>query len=260
MRITTNALALLVPILCATAAHAETSVIHSRYAISALGLPVGVSKFETRISPGSYSMTGTLKASGLVALFKPTTGSMSVSGRFGRNGVQAERFALDYVSGGDRQTTDIGFSGGNVTSAVNKPKVKKRKGWIEVDAAHLRNTVDPISAMLVKADTPGAVCDRTVRVFDGAMRSDIRLNFLRTERFSADGYSGDVVTCRAKFLPVSGYPGGKKEIAWLRDKGRIVVAFAPIEGTDLYAPVKATVSTQLGPVRIYATRLERRME
>ena len=30
-----------------------------------------------------------------------------------------------------------------------------------------------------------------------------------------------------------------------------------VEGTGLYGPVKATIATQIGPVRIYATHFER---
>ena len=47
-----------------------------------------------------------------------------------------------------------------------------------------------------------------------------------------------------------------EEIAWLREKGRMDVAFATIEGTGVYAPLRATASTQIGPVRVYATRFE----
>lgn len=233
---------------------AETLTYHSEYAISALGLPVGKSSFETVISPDGYSIDGTLKARGLAALFQPTTGTVTIAGDIRDNELTATRFGLDYVSGKERQRTEIGFRGGAVVDTMNDPEPKKRADWIALDPAHLRAAIDPLSALLVPADGPEKVCGRTLPVYDGAMRVDVKLTFLRTVKFSTDGYKGDAVTCHATFEPLSGYRGKRKEIAWLRDEGRMDVSFAPIAGTPLYAPVKAVVATPYGPVRVYATR------
>ena len=256
MRSTAAATAILVFALAVTSAAAESYTYRSEYTLSALGFPIGATRIETTITPQSYRLSGSLRAKGLAALFQPTSGTLTATGRINGKGVEAKTFTIDYVTGGRKQFTEIGFAGGSVTRTVNTPEVKKHKGWIEISPAQLQNTFDPISAVLVPAASPGEVCDRTIRIFDGAMRSDIKLSFLRVIPFSTDGYRGDAITCRAKFLPVSGYPGGKKEIAWMRDKSRIDISFAPISGTGLYAPVKAIVSTQIGPVRIYATRFE----
>ncbi|MFZ2099095.1 MAG: DUF3108 domain-containing protein [Oricola sp.] len=246
----------LVSILACLPSRAETRIYRAEYAVSALGLPVGMSRFETAITPRSYTLSGTLKARGLAALFAPTTGSLAAEGRIGRDRVEARTFSLDYVTGGRKQRTEIGFARGAVTRTLNAPEVKKEGGWIEVEARHLSGALDPISALLVPAASARSVCNRTVRVFDGAMRADVKLTYLRTVPFRTAGFKGDAVTCRARFLPVSGYPKGKSEIAWMRDKSRIDIAFAPIAGTGLFAPVSARIGTQIGPVTIYATRFE----
>ncbi|MAS06867.1 MAG: hypothetical protein CL534_19580 [Ahrensia sp.] len=236
--------------------HADTTVYRSDYAITVLGLPVGTSRFKTEIGPDRYTMTGTMSAKGLLAMFQPTSGSVTVTGRIAADRIDARTFTLNYTSGDDKQLTEIGFAKGGVASTVNKPKVKKRKDWIEVTAAQLKGATDPISALLIPAKAPGEVCDRTVRIFDGAMRLDVKLAFQRIVPWSVGGQRGDAVMCRATFEPVSGYHKGRKEIAWLREKGRMDVAFATIEGTGVYAPLRATAYTQIGPVRVYATRFE----
>lgn len=235
---------------------ADTTVYRSEYAITVLGLPVGTSRFETEIGPDRYKMTGTMSAKGLLAMFQPTSGSVTVTGQIAADRIEARKFSLKYTSGDDKQLTEIGFANGGVASTVNEPKVKKRKDWIEVTAAQLKGATDPISALLIPANSVGEVCDRTIRVFDGAMRLDVKLTFLRIVPWSVGGQRGDAVTCRATFEPVSGYHEGRKEIAWLRDQGRMDIAFATIEGTGVYAPLRATASTQIGPVRVFATRFE----
>ncbi|WP_370322000.1 DUF3108 domain-containing protein [Oricola sp.] len=236
--------------------NADTTVYRSEYAITVLGLPVGTSSFETEIGSDHFKMTGTMTARGLLALFQPTSGSVTVTGNIVADRIAAREFTLNYTSGDEKQRTEIGFANGGVASTVNEPKVKKRKDWIEVTAAQLKGASDPISALLIRANAPGDVCNRTVRIFDGAMRLDVKLAFLRIVPWSIGGRTGDAVMCRATFEPVSGYHKSRKEIAWLREKGRMDVAFATIEGTGVYAPLRATASTQIGPVRVYATRFE----
>lgn len=244
------------PALLVSPARADMLQFRSEYKVTALGLTVGSSRFETTLDAGAYAMSSSFRARGLAALFQKTHGTLSVRGRIDGKAIVPERFVVDYVSGGDGQHTEIGFSGRAVTRTVNQPEVRKKSGWIALRPGDLKNALDPISAALVAAGSPGEVCNRTIRYYDGAMRADLQLSHLRVVPFSTTGFKGDAVTCLARFVPVSGYRGSKREIAWMRDKGRIEISFAPIAGTELYAPVKATVATQIGPVRIHATRFE----
>jgi hypothetical protein len=70
---------------------------------------------------------------------------------------------------------------------------------------------DPMTALLIYVGGTGITtvpqaCERTVAIFDGHTRYNLRLAF---ERFGTahpvEGYQGPVVVCSAKFLPVAGY-------------------------------------------------------
>lgn len=88
------------------------------------------------------------------------------------------------------------------------------------------------------------------------MRLDVKLSYLRTNPFSTKGFNGDVVTCRGRYIPVSGYDAKKQDINWMRDKGSIEVSFAPIGSSGFYAPVNAKVKTRLVTLRVRASRFE----
>jgi len=88
------------------------------------------------------------------------------------------------------------------------------------------------------------VCNRTIRIYDGEMRADLRL--------APAGASGGQVTCSAKFEPVAGYRPSRSALKYLRDRSRITIAFAPLADTGFYAPVDASIGTQVGTVRIVA--------
>jgi len=109
---------------------------------------------------------------------------------------------------------------------------------------------------MVPAQTPRGVCDRTIKAFDGAMRLDVKLSYLRTVPFSTRGFKGDAVTCRGRYIPVSGYDANKHDINWMTKNGVIDVSFAPIGTSGFYAPVKAKVKTRLVTLHVRATRFE----
>ncbi|TIO88432.1 MAG: DUF3108 domain-containing protein, partial [Mesorhizobium sp.] len=67
---------------------------------------------------------------------------------------------------------------------------------------------------------------------------------------------GDTVTCKMGFEPVAGYRKGRKALDFLKNKSRMMVTFAPVGQSGVYAPIRATVGTQIGPLTISARRFE----
>ncbi len=80
----------------------------------------------------------------------------------------------------------------------------------------LLNVSDPLSALMIPAKDARSVCDRSLSVFDGQTRVEIKLAFNGTESFTTGGFTGESVICSAKFIPVSGYQKGKRNrsIIW----------------------------------------------
>ena len=64
------------------------------------------------------------------------------------------------------------------------------------------------------------------------------------------------MTCRMHFEPVSGYRKSKRALDYLKNQSRIMVAFAPLGKTGIYAPIHATVGTQIGTITVTARRFE----
>lgn len=229
----------------------------SEYSISVIGLNVGKSSFTSKIADKSYEIKGTLKASGVATLFTSTKGTLTTQGRITESGLKARNFDVQYTEGKKSKRTTIIFAKNRVAKAKNTPPVRKKGKWRNVQRAHLSGVLDPIGAIMVQASSLRDVCSKTIKVFDGAMRANFPMRYVRTIPFSTRGYKGDAVTCRASFQPISGYDQSKKDLNWMRDKGVIDISFAPIAQTGLYAPVKATVTTRIGKVRIFAKRFEK---
>lgn len=236
---------------------ASPQTFQGDYTVSYLGLPVARASFRSRYDGNGYSIDGSVTSAGLARIFDDTKGTLRAVGRLGGDGPAPHSFRADYVSARKPSLVDIRFAGGAVASTQVRPAPKKRgSDWIALDAAHLRQAVDPVAATLVRADSPDKVCGRTVKMYDGELRADLRLSFASSGKSSVKGYKGPTVTCRMNFLPVAGYRKGKKALDYLKNRSRIMVTFAPVGETGVYAPIHATVGTQIGTITVSAHRFE----
>lgn len=234
----------------------ETRTFKSEFSISLYGLPLARTFFTTTVNGKRFNIKGAVKSAGVGAVFDDTRGNIAVDGQVGGNGVRPAAYALTYVSGKKNKSTNIGFSGGSVVSTQNVPPVRPKGEWIAVEAGQLKAVSDPLTGMVVRAASLAEACSRTVRVFDGQTRADFVMSLSRMGVYETKGYAGPVAECAVRFVPVSGYQRGKKQLEYLRRNKNIRLSFAPIGDTGLYAPIAARVGTTVGTVSVDAVRFE----
>jgi hypothetical protein len=128
---------------------------------------------------------------------------------------------------------------------------------VPVTPNHKRNVVDPVSAFVVAVNPPVAIngpsaCNRTVKVFDGWQRYDVRLFFKQSKHVaSADGgYSGEVFVCGARYVPVAGHRPGRESVQYMADNKRLEVWLVPVDGTRVLVPYRILIGTQMGDLVI----------
>ena len=225
------------------------------YTVSYLGLPIARSRFDTTVEKGAFSAKGSLASAGLAQLFDSTRGTVSTAGRFSGKTTQPAAFRVDYTEGRSRSTSIhfeewLGHQDGECAAAQ-----EARQRLVPLKQSHLRSVTAPLAAALVRADSLAEVCGRTIRVYDGEIRADLTLVRETNSSISVPGYEGRTVTCRVHFNPVAGYRQGRRALEFLKNRSQIRVAFAPL-GTPVYAPIHATVGTQIGTLTISARRFE----
>ena len=236
---------------------AGSGAFHGDYTVSYLGLTVIKASFDSRYDGDTYTVNGRVAAAGLARLFDDTAGTLQATGRVTGRRVVPQSFRADYTSGKKASLLDLRFAGGDVTSTKVLPPPKPRpKDWVEIGPQDLKGVLDPTATTIVPAPDLESVCNRTVRTYDGEMRADLSLSFVSRGEIAVEGYKGPTVTCRLQFEPVSGYRKGRKGLQYLRTKSRILVTFAPLGQTGVYAPIRATVGTEIGTLTVNARRFE----
>ncbi|AZO21465.1 MULTISPECIES: DUF3108 domain-containing protein [unclassified Mesorhizobium] len=239
-------------------AAASPQAFKGEYTVSFLGLSIARATFSSRYEGDAYAIDGTVSAAGLGRLFDDTKGTISSKGTISGQQMQPRAFRADYTSGKKASVVDIRFANGGVASTEVIPPPKKRdpKSWVPVGDGDLKSVLDPMAATVIHADSLDKVCGRTVKFYDGEMRANLSLTYASKGSISVPGYKGDTVTCRMGFEPVAGYRKGRKALEFLKNKSRMMVTFAPLGQSGVYAPIRATVGTQIGPLTISARRFE----
>jgi hypothetical protein len=117
-----------------------------------------------------------------------------------------------------------------------------------------------MTATLIRVPGSGEIvapqaCQRTLSVFDGRMRYDLVLSFSRFEvARSQAGYQGPVVVCAVRFSPIAGYVPSRYALKYLADLRDMEMWLAPISGTRVLAPYRASVPTPIGVGVLEATQ------
>ena len=89
-------------------------------------------------------------------------------------------------------------------------------------------------------------CERTIPIFDGHTRYNLRLSFKRVDTVSTEGgYQGPVIVCAVKFFPVAGYDPKHFLITYLAAQHDIEIWLAPIAGSRLMVPYRMSMPTPM---------------
>ncbi len=224
----------------------------SEYSINLGILPIAKASFSTRMNGPNYSISGSFSSAGLASILADISGKTTISGAKRGHRLQANTYSLVYKDGKRVRTYDVVYRNGNVTSTTVKPEPKARPdNWVNVKDGDLRSVLDPISGLIIPAG--GRICPSRLPIYDGGSRLDLVLSPSGTKPFKTNGFSGDAVVCKARYVPKSGYRQGRKDIEYLKSIS-MEIWFAKSDNMDVYAPVYAVIPTRVGQVYITATK------
>jgi hypothetical protein len=159
------------------------------------------------------------------------------------------------------QTSDVtmALDDGSVKELVATPL--SSQGRVPVTDANRQGNVDPLTAMLFSSSTIGALsqeaCRRTLPIFDGQQRYDLKLAFKRMDKAAAEkGYAGPVVVCSLRYEPIAGHSASNTLVKYVSEGREMELALAPIAGTHWLAPIRFSIASTIANLVIEASRFE----
>ena len=235
--------------------------LDATYSATLLGLPIGRISWTVELHNNRFTTAATGGISGLLRLFSDGHGDVSAQGNLAAGAPVASNFALTLIAGKWSDEVRILFHGNKAQEYVTAAPAPGAN-QVPITDANRTGVLDPMTALLVHM--PGAgktavpeACERTIPIFDGHTRYNLRLSFKRVDTVSTEGgYQGPVIVCAVKFFPVAGYDPKHFLITYLAAQHDIEIWLAPIAGSRLMVPYRMSMPTPMGLGILQATKFE----
>ncbi len=239
-------------------APASAASLSAQYAISLAGLPIGTADLSASLGE-HYKMDIQARLTGLAGAITSGSGGATAGGMLTSSRPLPASYAVTSRSSSEQRTVRLGMARGNVVAVEIVPPIEEKEDRVPVKDIHKRGVLDPVSALVMPTLGRGdpldpAVCNRTLPVFDGAARFDVVLSYAETRQVEKAGYSGPVIVCNARYVPVAGHRPGRSGTKFMEDNRDLSVWLAPVEGTRVFMPLRISVRTVMGTSVIEATR------
>jgi hypothetical protein len=233
--------------------------LDAHYAATLAGLPIGKGSLVIDIGDEQFSATASGTTSGLLRVFATGEGNGTSRGAVRGDNLAPTLYVSTINNDKKAEELKIVMSAGNVKDLAVEPPTMPHPDRIPLTDAHRHGIFDPLSAALIRVPGTGdtmtpEACRRTLPVFDGRMRFDLHLSFNRVEKVQVKGYSGPVVVCGVRFVPVAGHVPERPAIKYLVAQTDMEMWLAPISGTRIVVPYKLSLPTPLGRGVLEATQ------
>ncbi|HEY2134794.1 MAG TPA: DUF3108 domain-containing protein [Xanthobacteraceae bacterium] len=234
--------------------------LDGRYTVSLAGVPIGRGSWVVDIGDEQYTAAASGGTTGLLRVFASGQGSSASRGYVVNGNLIPSSYASSITADKKTEELRIALAGGNVKEFVIDPPTPPHPDRIPLTEAHRRGVTDPMSGSLARVAGNGdpvapEACNRTLAVFDGRLRYDLKLAYKRMDVVKADkGYQGPVVVCALYFVPLAGYIPDRAAIKYLVAQRDMEAWLAPIAGTRVLVPFRVTIPTPLGLGVLEATQ------
>jgi hypothetical protein len=237
--------------------HAES--LDASYTISFARIRVGDITATVVFGPTEYAMSARGRAGGLMKAIMDGEGSFTTRGTVTDGHPVPTYFTSKIVSNAQTSDVTMALDDGRVKELVATPL--SSQGRVPVTEANRQGIVDPLTAMLFSSAATGALsqeaCRRTLPIFDGHQRYDLKLAFKRMDKVvNEKGYAGPVVVCSLRYEPIAGHSASNTLVKYVSEGREMELALAPIAGTRWLAPIRFSIASTIANLVIEAGRFE----
>ena len=231
---------------------AAAATLKVDYRITLVGLTLGQADLEGNFDRDRYSLLLNAKLTGIAGLMSGSgRGGATAKGSLSGRRLVSGGFSATGRSGSAERTVQLGLEGGNANEVEIKPPFELRPDRVPLTEAHKRGVIDPLSALVAVAADPdkpfqAVNCDRTLPVFDGTQRFDVTLSYGETKAVKLPAYTGDVLVCNARYVPIAGHRPLRPAVKFMQDNRDMSAWLAPVAGTRFLVPVRISVRTTVG--------------
>ena len=239
--------------------HAQSN-LDASFTISFARIRVGDIVASIVFGDRKYTISARGHAGGIIKLLLDGEGSFETRGTLKDGHPVPTNFTSKIVSGSETSSVTMVLEEGSVKELAAAPPSSSDN--VPVTEINRQGIIDPLTAMLFfgatadEALSPQA-CRRTLPIFDGRQRYDLKLAFKRMDNVTAEkGYAGSAVVCSLLYEPIAGHRASIPLVKYLSEGREMEIVLAPIAGARLLVPFRVSVVSRLANLVIEANRFE----
>lgn len=218
------------------------------------GLRVMKANVTAAMGAAGYEASSEFRTAGLAGFFKDARIQAVAKGALDAGRVAPASYAHQNLASKKKRKIEIDFTGAEVEARVDPPFGSL--GEPPATPAQRREALDPIGVFLQIAIAPAAEpCKRTLPVFDGKRRYNLRFEPAGRERLELRGFQGDSAKCHIYYEPVAGFDADELEAPEVYERP-ITMWLADVGGGFL-APVRIKTEVKGMGVTVEAKAVER---
>lgn len=243
--------------LAPAAAEPWPSRVDATYRIAFNGFDVGQFDLQATVTGSSYTVHGDARLSALLGAFK-WEGATRTSGSLAGSTPKPAGYTFDFSGIGKQGSIKLGFTQSSVTSVSNTPPSPPAPDAVPVHTPHLKDVLDPLSAVLALSRTNGGnPCQKRIPIFDGKQRFDLVLSFVRQQAVAEtrpSGQPGVAFVCRVRYVPIAGHRM-TAETKHMASTDGIEISLRPVPSADLFVPYQISIPTGAGTATLTSERV-----
>ena len=205
--------------------------LDASYTISFARIPVGEITATVVFGDSEYAISARARAGGVMKVLSVDgEGSFTTRGTIKDGHPVPTNFTSKIVSNTGNSDVTMVLDEGSVRELAATPPPSQDR--VSVTAANRRSIVDPLTAVLFSTAAAGETlsqdaCRRTLPIFDGHQRYDLKLAFNRMDKATAEkGYAGPVVVCSVSYEPIAGHRASIPLVKYLSEGREMEMALA----------------------------------
>jgi hypothetical protein len=240
------------------AATGEPTDVDADFTIHVGGLLFIQGSFSAMLDSDTYRLAANMGTAGTTRRFYPADYKLTSEGRLADESVKPRHYVSDSTS---RDSARV------VTMTYGKDGMPRLSAVPPYDPGDLgdvmpslqQGTQDPVSAFLMPVAASENPCKRTIPVFDGKRRYDLKLAYEGTKEMTPRGLGKpvDAIVCTIRYVAIA--PVEKRKFTdMLRRNDDMKVWLAPFDGGRVYMPVRFQLRTPLGGAVMELTSIRER--
>lgn len=242
---------------------ARAATVAVGYRITLAGLTLGTADLGGTFEGDRYTLSMSAQLTGVAGLLSGSgRGAASATGAIVGSRLVPTGFSATGRSGSAERTVRVAIYSGNANRIEINPPFQENPDLpprVPLREGDKLGITDPLSAIVAVAaqrakPDEAANCNRTVPVFDGTQRFDIVMSFAETKHIEKPGFTGDVLVCDVRYVPVAGHRPERPSVKFMTDNRDMNVWLAPVEGSRVLVPIRISVKTMMGTTVVEAEK------